>query len=314
MKNKILQRLSLCLCLSIYSINTLPAQSLADANYINSRGVCVGLLYSYDSWKQYWEGTLKRENLNLGSVSIQSIQLMGTYGLTDKLNIVVGMPYVWTKAGEGTLAGQKGLQDIMAGIKYKFFTMEQDKHQLNLSAVIGGSMPVSRYTPDLLPLSIGLHSKTIFGRILTNYRWNQHLTFTAQATYTSRAKVNIDRESYYTTHQIYSDEVAMPDVFSFGLRAGYQSPRWSAELVYERIDCMGGFDIRRNDMPFISNEMDMSYVGMLSLYKIPKWADIQLIAQLRYTLNGKNVGKSTGFSLGIMKAFSLSSSPKVITP
>jgi hypothetical protein len=303
MKKYLLNKLSVSLFILLFNTFNLSAQSLSDAVYLSKKELCVGLLYAYDSWKEYWEGTFKRENLNLGTVSTQSMQVMGTYGLTDKLNVIVGLPYIRTEASAGTLAGQNGLQDIMAGLKYQFFAIAQDKHQINLSAVVGGSLPVSKYTPDLLPLSIGFQSKTVFGRLLANYRWNQNLTFTAQATYTSRSNVTLDRESYYTTHQIYSKEVAMPDVFSFGVRAGYRSKSWSAEAMYEQMDCLSGFDIRRNDMPFVSNEMDMSRIGLMGSYTIPQWADLQLMAQLRYTLTGRNVGQSTGFSIGVMKAF-----------
>jgi hypothetical protein len=52
----------------------------------------------YSSWKNYWEGTLKRENLNLGDLSLQMYSVMGNYGITNKLNVLFGLPYVKTKA------------------------------------------------------------------------------------------------------------------------------------------------------------------------------------------------------------------------
>jgi hypothetical protein len=284
----------------------LSAQSLADGVFIPKNGICAGLMYGYESWVNYWEGTLKRDNLNLGTVSTQSMALMATYGINSKLNIVAGVPYIWTKASAGTLAGQNGIQDLTLGLKYNALNIKANDHQLNLSAAVGGSLPLSNYTPDLLPLSIGLHSGTVFGRGILQYNFKEKWSFTAQAAYTSRDMVKLDRESYFTTRQIYSNEVAMPDVFSFGLRGGYVTKKMAFELLFEQMNTLGGFDIRRNDMPFVSNEMDATRVGAMAYYTISQLADLQILAGFRYTLNGRNVGQTTSYNFGIMKAFSLS--------
>ena len=49
--------------------------------------LCTGFLYTHDSWDQYWEGTLKRGNGNIGTVTTQSVAWMGNYGITDRLNV-----------------------------------------------------------------------------------------------------------------------------------------------------------------------------------------------------------------------------------
>jgi hypothetical protein len=296
-------------CFTLYCFYSVSqAQSLADGIFVPQKALCVGLTYQYESWKDYWEGTLKRDNLNLGTVSTQSMQLMTTYGITNKLNVVVGVPYIWTKASAGTLAGQRNIQDLMAGIKYQFLSTKfGNNHQINFSAVVGGSMPLSKYTPDLLPLSIGLQSKTVFGRVLVDYRHPKNIFFTAVATYMDRANAKLDRESYYTTHLIYSNEVAMPDVLNLMAKTGYYTKKWSAEINLEYNNCLGGFDIRRNDMPFVSNEMDMTRIGLGGMYSIAPLGNLQVMAAARYTLSGRNVGQTTSFSFGLMKAFGFAS-------
>ena len=74
------------------------AQTDIDAIMMEKKALCVGPMYSYSSWKNYWEGTLKRDNENLGTVSTQMIGVMGTYGVSKKLNVLFGAPYVITKA------------------------------------------------------------------------------------------------------------------------------------------------------------------------------------------------------------------------
>ena len=57
------------------------AQTDMDAIMMEKNAFCVGPMYSYSSWKDYWEGTLKRENLNIGKVTTQMYSVMGNYGI-----------------------------------------------------------------------------------------------------------------------------------------------------------------------------------------------------------------------------------------
>ena len=79
---------------------------------MSKKNLCIGPMFSYSSWKDYWEGTRKRDNENLGTVSTQMYSVMGNYGVSDKLNVLFGLPYVKTKASAGTMSGLKGIQDF----------------------------------------------------------------------------------------------------------------------------------------------------------------------------------------------------------
>ncbi|MGZ5219130.1 MAG: hypothetical protein ACXWC7_03595, partial [Chitinophagaceae bacterium] len=70
----------------VSTINNAFAQTDIDAIMMEKNAFCVGPMYSYSSWKNYWEGTLKRDNENLGKVSTQMYSVMGNYGITRKLN------------------------------------------------------------------------------------------------------------------------------------------------------------------------------------------------------------------------------------
>src|ERR1700712_4698820 len=72
----------------------LKAQTDEDAIMMTKKNLCIGPMYSYSSWKNYWEGTFKRNNANLGTVSSQMVSVMGIYGILDNLNVVVGAPYI----------------------------------------------------------------------------------------------------------------------------------------------------------------------------------------------------------------------------
>jgi hypothetical protein len=274
------------------------AQTDEDAIMMDARNFCVGATYSHNSWDHYWEGTFKRSNQNLGTVSTQMVGLMGNYGVSRKLNILVNAPYVTTHATEGTLHGQHGIQDLSAWIKWLAMEKSVGKGVLSVYLLGGGSIPLTNYIADFLPLSIGLHSKTLSGRLMVDY---QHGNFfaTASGTYTLRGDITLDRNSYYTTELHLTNKVDMPDMASFNFRTGYRSDRWIIEAVLSNMTTLGGFDIRRNDMPFPSNKMNATTAGAHFKYNFKMVDGLSLTGGGNYTIAGRNVGQATAFDIGV---------------
>lgn len=277
------------------------AQSLSDGIFMNKKFLCVGAFYTHDAWDEYWEGTLLRSNGNIGTLTTQNVMLGLNYGILDRLNVMVMAPYVWTEASAGTLAPQKGIQDLTLGLKYNIVAFDAIGGRLSLQAAAGGSVPLTNYVADYQPLAIGLRSKTLFGRGIVHYAAENHLTFLLSGAYTLRSNIKIDRQSYYTTEQIYSNEVEMPNAAQLAFRGGYYSYRWGAELLAEQNMTLGGFDIRRQDMPFPSNNMDATRVGFVGFYRFPFLGDLQLLGQVNQTVAGRNMGKSLSWTVGLTK-------------
>jgi hypothetical protein len=268
------------------------AQTDIDAIMMEKHAFCVGPMYSYSSWKNYWEGTLKRNNLNLGTVSTQMFSVMGDYGITRNLNALFSVPYVTTKASAGTLHGVKGIQDLSLFLKWKAINKKIGYGRLSVIGIAGASIPLSNYVADYLPLSIGLHSKTASARIMVDYQQN-NLFATGSATYVYRDNVTIDRSSYYTTEMIYSNEVKMPDAMNYNVRAGFRSQRLIAEAVFNSWASLGGFDITRNNMPFPSNKMKATTIGVNFKYVLPPLPQLSIVVGGDATIAGRNVGQST---------------------
>ena len=273
-------------------VNTATAQTDIDAIMMEKNAFCVGPMYSYSSWKNYWEGTLKRKNENLGTVSTQMFGLMGNYGINRKLNLLFSAPYVKTKASAGTLKGMKGIQDLSLFVKWRPFQKKMGDGRLSLFAIGGISFPLSNYTPDFLPLSIGLHSKTALARIMADYQ-RGNLFATGSATYVYRDNIIIDRTSYYTTELHLTNEVEMPDGANFNFRAGFRNHRLIAEAVLNNWTTLGGFDITRNNMPFPSNKMNATMAGVNVKYVLPFLPQLSIVAGGMYTVAGRNVGQTT---------------------
>lgn len=305
-RNKILKYWFLLLPLAL--IKPASAQTDIDGLMMEKNFFCVGPTTGYSSWKNYWEGTLKRENLNLGKVSTTNFMLMGNYGITRRLNVLFGLPYMKTKASAGQMAGQKGLQDLSLWIKWIGYEKHLAKGLFQGILVGGYSTPVSSYSPDLLPLSIGLHSRVATLRLMADYQRGNWFG-TASWSYMARDNVKLDRYTYYTTEMHYSNEVAMPDATQWNFRAGYRSEDFIVEAVLNKWTTMGGFDIPRNGAPFVSNKMNATSLVLNAKYETPL-NGLSVVANGSTTLAGRNVGQATGFNAGIFYIFDLSRKKK----
>jgi hypothetical protein len=277
----------------------MTSQTEIDGIMMSKNNFCFGAVYQYSSWDEYWEGTFKRENLNLGTVSTKSIAIMGNYGVSDKLNIIFSLPYVETKASAGTMGGQKGLQDLSLTIKYMPIEKTIGKATYSLYALGSFSTPISNYSADYLPLSIGLQSKTAALRLMGDFQLGNFFS-TLSGAYVKRANITIDRNAYLTDEIHYTNKVDMPDAISVNFRAGYRSSRLIAEFVIDNwVTQSGGFDITKNNMPFPSNTMNALKYGVNSKYTFKKIPALSLVGGFNYVVQGRNVGKSDTFYGGL---------------
>ena len=309
---KFLRRYSLrcCMLLSLIpAINKTYAQTNTDALMIPQNFFCTGAMYSNSSWRDYWEGTYKRDNGNLGQVTMNTYSVFANYGIFNSLDVLVTVPYVTTNASQGTLKGQKGFQDIMASLKWRPLNTGLGKGVLSAYATGLVTVPLSNYEPDFLPVSIGLHSTTASLRGLVNYQAGR-IFAAGSYQYTLRSDVTLDQDAYYTTQEIYSNRVYMPNVSNYLFSAGYRSPHLNVEAVFSQTNTLGGFDIRKNDMPFPSNRMNWSTAGGLIKYSFNAVAGLELTAGGNRVLTGRNVGQSTTIYGGVLYLFDLNKKKK----
>lgn len=285
------------------------AQTEIDALMMEKNAFCVGPMYTHSSWKNYWEGTLKRDNLNLGRVTTTMTSVMGNYGLTRKINLLFGIPYVTTKASAGTLRGQQGLQDLNLFVKWRPLATKIGDGRLSAFAIAGISFPVSDYVADFLPLSIGLRSKTANLRVMADYQLGNFFG-TVSGIYTLRSNIEIDRDAYYTTEMHYTNEVEMPNTIGLNVRAGFRNHRLIAEAIFNQSNTLGGFDITRNNMPFPSNKMNATMAGVNIKYVIPALPQLSVVAGGMTTLAGRNVGQATSIYGSLFYVFDFSPKEK----
>ncbi|MEP6713150.1 MAG: hypothetical protein ABJA37_12065 [Ferruginibacter sp.] len=301
------------LLLSIFIITAVQSQAQTDADAImmTKNNFCTGVMYSYSSWKNYWEGTNKRDNANLGTVSAKTFGVMGNYGISGKLNLLFGIPYVQTKATGGQLHGMKDVQDLSLWIKYLPIEKDLGPGVISVYTIAGVSTSLSAYNPDFLPLSIGLHSTNLSLRAIVDYQVDNWFA-TVAATYVARSNIKINRDAYYTTELHYTNKVKMPDAAQYNLRVGYRSERLIAEGLLSNWTTLGGYDITKNNMPFPSNRMNMTSAGINVKYNIKKVAGLSLIGGSNFTIAGRNVGQATVYTTGIFYIINFTKNKKPV--
>jgi len=274
------------------------AQMPQDAIYMPKKTVCGALMYGHSSWSKYWENNLKRENYNIGTLTTQSVSVMGAIGITDRFNLIVNLPYVWTSASAGNLLGQKGIQDVSGWLKYKAISAGG----FSVNTLLGASIPVSRYVADFMPMSIGMQCRTVSGRLLLNYTHPKTgLYLTTHGTLTWRGNISVDRDAYQADNRVYNThEVSVPNTYDLAVRAGILRKTWQTEVWAERSSCLSGDNIRRNDMPFPTNNMKATAIGWYGKVQ-PK--NIGVNARIGYVIDGVNAGQSTSYMLGFLYQF-----------
>ena len=283
-------------------VATLHAQTIDDGLMMPRRVLCTGFAYMHDSWDRYWEGTLERGNGNIGTLTTQSVSWMGTYGVTDRINLIAMAPYVWTKASAGPLSGMSGVQDLTAAVKWNALNTGLTSHgTLQAFLVASGSVPLSDYTADFLPMSIGLGARQASGRLTLNFQAKQGWFLEGTGAYTFRDEVTLNRDAYFDGEKlVMSDRVPMPDLIDYTFRAGYWKHGLYLPISFTQRITLGGSDIRRQDMPFVSNRMEASRVDALAMYYLPKPKNVVVRLGATHTVSGRNVGRSTTFLAGLL--------------
>jgi hypothetical protein len=277
------------------------AQMPNDGLMMPVKQLCTGFMYQHDRWDHYWEGPLKRENLNIGTWSSNSVMWYGVMGITPKLNVMASLPYISNKVNMGTLMPMSGLQDVMVSAKYRLIGSEAGPGRFSTFATASFSTPVSNYSPDFLPVSLGVHTTNVAGRLVFNYTFNFGLYINTSTGYTWRSNTKLDRPAYYTNDRYYStDQVWMPNQLDYNVDVGYRKGPLQVGATYMQMNTLGGGDIRRQDMPFASNMMNAQRIGGLVMYYLPWVKGLAVRGSTAYTLHGRNVGQTTTFMGGVM--------------
>lgn len=292
----------LTLAFSLAFASTALAQAADDGVLLAKGNLVVGDIYVHNSWDRYWEGTLKRTNGNIGTVTTRANVIFGAYGINDGLTVMASLPYVWTRPSMGVLHPMKGVQDLTLALKASMISRPNSPiGRFRLIGVMAGGMPVGNYTPDFAPLSIGMGAGRLTGRLTASVQ-PAHGWFTnGSGGFTLRGNVKLDRPYYFTEDVLtFSDSVGMPNVFDYSLVSGIARNGYMGAFGLSQQYTLGGGDIRRQDMPFVSNRMNFTNLSGMVQAPVPKAGNLSAQFAYTYTVHGRNVGQGTTLSGGLV--------------
>ena len=235
-------------------------------------------------------------------VRVNSLNLYGTYGLTDKLDAVVSLPYIQSKGqafgatlddlsalypGQGFANTRQGVQDITALLKYKAYSHEIGSSILDLLAVASYSTPLGNYETNT-----GLGYIIAIGNRATKY--------TALGVAHLKTAVGV-----FATGQVgYSLHTGnVPHALLGEAKLGYAGPKNYIEAYASFQESQGGTDITENgfDGTFTATRVNYVRVGASAYRPIASGFGITL--GVSTYVAGRNIGKSTGGSAGITYNF-----------
>ena len=272
----------------------LHAQTASDVVMMQPGEICTDIMYDHNSWDHYWEGDFLRDNGNIGTLSTQVISAGFILGVIKHVDVLIAVPYVITHPDGGTVAGSHGIQDGALMIKYDALEKKLGPGKISFLATAGISTPLTNYFPEE-PFAIGPGCTEGSLRGVLQYSFTMGAYAKMHGAYHLRSSTFVDQTYYYTTQAFNTNEVDMPNAFDYAFAAGYvtKNKQFKAEAVFGIFHTLGGFNIRKQDGGFPSNDMEETRIGVNADYFpsfLPKGFAVH--AQTNYTLRGLNVGKS----------------------
>lgn len=283
--------------------NTLAAQTPTDGFTMSKNEVCAVLYKAGSSWTHYWEGKRYRDNPNIGRFSSASWIPMLGYGVSSRLNLFVGLPYISTNSSGGYMTGMKGWQDLELEAKYRVIKKQKENGTFYTFLTIGVSAPVTDYVPDHLPFSIGLGTKNLKGRAIIHYESKKGVFYTIQSGYILKSNIVVDRQSYYNNRQVMSNEMPVPNNWDGSVRLGYKKKSFRADVHYNWMMSTSGSDMRLYDMPYPYNRMSSTSIGVTGLYWVPFLTGLAIHGNIEQAISGRNMGKFFSWNSGFQYVF-----------
>jgi hypothetical protein len=272
------------ICLAV--VAALPALG-ADLNGFLPRAGegTVALSYTLEGYDEFFRGTTEVSNPpGLGEVETWSASLWMRYGFSDRFAVVADVAYV-DSSGDGTAGfAESGVADLVALGLYRLWQGQSGAGRHSLTGGLGFRVPVGDYVGDA-PVSLGDDSSDALARLVYQY----------------------DRAGFYVSQQIGYDLRGsdVPDGYPLHTEVGYSFPPGSytatLNLFYTRYLADDGSDIGDPGFTFTGNREEYERVGAKAFLRLSPGFGVS--AQGYTTLDGRNSGNSSGFSLGVVAGF-----------
>jgi hypothetical protein len=255
---------------------SLFAQGPVDGFMKKKKEFSLGMSFTREKASQLYSGP----NLGSGGRTTRALSFFGIYGITDKINVQVGIPYLDVNKG-----AQKGFQDGSIYLKYNVMTKKNKFGELRAMLAAGYSDPLSQYETNNSS-SIGQMALAGDGRLVLHQSFKSNIFATLQGGYLFK-----------------SDPT--PNAVASSLKIGYAGNIY-VDVYYEIIHAIGGTDYRGDgELRPTADRGGFKGLGF-GYQKIGGTVYYGLIDHLgvfggvSYILDGRNAFKNTGLNIGFV--------------
>jgi hypothetical protein len=227
-------------------------------------------------------------------------------GITDKINVILSLPYVKTEASAGQLTGVQGIQDLGLSVKALLLEKSIGKGKLTGFSNLSLSTPASNYLSDYMPFSLGFGANELGIRAIGKYELDKGPYLRASYSYLHRGVTEAERDFYYTDQAFYTSKMDVPNAFLGQVTIGSWmfKKKLRVEASLTTIKSTSGDDIRVYSMPQPTNKVDFDRVeGFAQYYFNNNGKGFGLIASYQKAISGRNMGQFSGYGLGITYQF-----------
>ncbi len=281
------------------------AQTPLDGLMMPKGEICLAIVYENTTWDRYWEGSTIRVNQNIGTFTKHMGMPMIVGGITDKVNVILSLPYVKTAASAGQLTGVQGIQDFGISVKALLLEKSLGKGKLTGFSNLSLSTPASNYLSDYMPFSLGFGANELGIRAIGKYELDKGPYFRASYAYLNRGTTQADREYYFSNGSFYTSTMDVPDAFQGQVTVGSWmfNKKLRVEASLTTIRSASGDDIRTYCMPLPTNKVDFDRIEGFAQYYFKTNGGFGLIASYQKAISGRNMGQFSGYGLGITYQF-----------
>ena len=281
------------------------AQTPLDGLMMPKGDICVAVVYEDANWEKYWEGTYLRTNQNVGTFNRKMVMPMIVGGITDKINVIVSLPYVKTTASGGQMAGVDGLQDFSISLKAQLVDYTLGKGKLKVFSNLSFSTPASNYLADYLPFSLGFGANELGLRAIGLYELDKGPYFRISGAYLHRGATQAERDFYYEDDAFYTSTMDVPDALhaQASLGSWFFQKKLRVEASLTSLRCASGDDIRTYNSPQPTNKVDFDRVEGFAQYYFNNVKGLGVLAYYNHMFSGRNMGQFSGYGLGLTYQF-----------
>ena len=238
----------------------------------------VALSFSSESYDHFYRGETKVATPPfLGEVTTETVTLWGRYGLTDRIALVANLPYVDVEGDGRDRLGDSGIGDLTALVKIRLADFGGGN---TLTGGLGIRSDVGGYQGDA-PVSLGDASTDGLFRLVYQFQ----------------------RGGFYVSQQVGYDLRGsdVPDGYPLYTELGYTFGRTTLNAFYSQYFADGGTDIGDAGFTFPSNREEYQRIGGKAYVRFAGGFGVS--ASAFTTLDGRNTGDSSGFSVGGVATF-----------